>query len=112
MFEDMIILYAVIIALAMYAYYSYSLQRIASRTYTENAWMAWIPILNMVLLCRVARQSLWFIIGLLIPYVNILVLIYLWAEIAGILGKTKWLGLLTIVPVANLALPGYLAFSE
>ncbi|WP_406660128.1 DUF5684 domain-containing protein [Methanolobus sp. ZRKC3] len=106
------IVVAVLAILALYAYYSYSLQRIAKRTNTDNAWMAWIPILNVVILLRTARKSLWYFIGLLIPYVNILVLMYIWGEIAGYLGKSKWLGLLMVVPVANLALPGYLAFSE
>jgi Ca2+/Na+ antiporter len=112
MIDETLILIFIVVALGIYVYYSYSLQRIANRTNTDNAWMAWIPILNIVLMCRTARKSLWYFLGMLIPYVNILVLMYIWGEIAGVLGKSKWFGVLTIVPIANLALPGYLAFSE
>lgn len=112
MFDETLMLIFIVVVLALYVYYSYSLQRIAVKTSTENGWMAWVPILNVVLMCRIARKSLWYFIGMLIPYVNVLVLMYIWGEMAGNLGRSKWIGVLMIVPVANLAVPGYLAFSE
>ena len=112
MFDETLMLIFLVLVLALYVYYSYSLQRIAVKTSTENGWMAWVPIFNVVLMCRIARKSLWYFLGMLIPYVNILVLMYIWGEMAGNLGRSKWIGVLMIVPVANLAVPGYLAFSE
>lgn len=35
-----------------------------------------------------------------------------WMAIAEKRGKPSWWGILTIVPVANLIVPGYLAFSD
>ncbi len=32
--------------------------------------------------------------------------------IAENMGKSKWLGLLVLVPILNIVLPGYLAFSK
>ncbi len=40
-----------IIWLAIYAYFAFSLMTIANKTGTENSWYAWIPILNVVLMC-------------------------------------------------------------
>lgn len=101
-----------VVAILGYVYFSYSLQKIAGRTNTEDSWIAWIPILNVALMCRVAGKSLWHMIGFFIPYVNVIMMAYIWGEISATLNKSKWLGLLMVIPVANLILPGYLAFSE
>lgn len=110
--DDSIIIFYLIIFLVLWIYIAYSVQKIANKTNTNNAWMAWIPILNLVLMLRISRQPLWVMIGFFIPYVNYLIMAAVWGEIAGVLNKSKWWGLLWLVPVLNLILPGYLAFSE
>jgi hypothetical protein len=47
-----------------------------------------------------------------IPLVNIVFMIIVWMAIAKELGKPEWLGVLMIIPVANIIIPGYLAFSN
>lgn len=47
-----------------------------------------------------------------VPFVNIIISVILWMQVCKNLGKPEWLGILIIVPVANLVLPGYLAFSK
>jgi hypothetical protein len=105
-------LFMIIIALAIYVYYAISLMKIANKTNTPNAWMAWIPIANLVLMIQVAQKPLWWIILFFIPLVNIVVSIMLWMAIARAVGKPDWWGILIIVPIANLIVPGYLAFSS
>ena len=39
--------------LLLYIYFCFMLMKIANRTQTPDAWMAWVPILNFVLMCRV-----------------------------------------------------------
>ncbi|NPE30039.1 hypothetical protein HNV12_19220 [Methanococcoides sp. SA1] len=95
-----------------YIYTSFCLQKIAIKTSTENTWMAWVPLLNILLMFRVAKLSLWYAIIFLIPYVNFLMAAYLWGEIAGRLNRSKWLGVLFLIPVLDLILPGYLAFTD
>lgn len=90
-----------IVLIAVYAYAAYCLMRIADNTGTENSWFAWIPILNIWLMCQIAeKEVLWFILCL-IPCVNIVVLILIWMEIAEILGYENWWGILMIVPIVN-----------
>ena len=52
------------------------------------------------------------IILMLIPLVNIVVGIMMWVKICVARGKSGWLVLLFIVPIANIILIPYLAFSE
>ncbi len=103
---------ALIFVLLAYIYTSFCLQKIAIKTSTENAWMAWVPLLNILLMFRVARLSLWYAIIFLIPYVNFLMGAYLWGEVAGRLNRSKWLGILFLIPVLNFVLSGYLAFTD
>ncbi|MBX7149872.1 hypothetical protein K1X76_12445 [bacterium] len=105
------IVYVGIMAL-LYVYFSLCLMKIAQKTNTPNAWMAWIPIVNIVLILQIAKQPMWWIILLLIPFVNIVMSIIVWMKIAEARGKPGWVGVLLIVPVAGLFVPGYLAFTD
>ena len=97
---------------AIYVYMALSLQTIAKKTNTENAWMAWIPIVNIILMLNIAKKPLWWIILMLIPLVNIVIAIIVWMAIAEARGKPSWWGILLIVPVVGIIVPGYLAFSD
>lgn len=97
---------------AYYLYFAICLMKIAKKTSTENAWFAWIPILNVILAIQIAQKPVWWIILFFIPLANIIVSILVWMGIAKNLGKPDWLGILIIVPIANIIIPGYLAFSS
>jgi len=98
--------------IAIYAYYAICLMKIARKTSTANAWLAWIPIANVILMLQIAGKPLWWIILFFIPIVNIIIGILVWMGIARAVGKPDWWGILIIIPVANLIVPGYLAFSS
>jgi hypothetical protein len=95
-----------------YIYMAICLQVIAKKTNTTNDWMAWIPIANIFLMINIARKPLWWFILLLIPVVNIVIGIILWMTIAERRGKENWIGVLLIVPVIGIFVPGYLAFFD
>lgn len=97
---------------AIYAYFAFSLMTIANKTGTENSWFAWIPILNILLMCQIADKPGWWIVLFFIPIVNIVVAIILWMAIAEARGFPSWWGILLIVPIVDLIVPGYLAFAE
>jgi hypothetical protein len=107
-----ILLFILILVLVIYIYMAICLQKIAKKTNEENAWFAWIPILNIILMVNIAKKPTWWIIMFFIPLVNIIFSILVWMEISKKLGKPEWLGVLMIVPLANLVVPGYLAFSK
>lgn len=101
-----------ILWLAIYVYMALALQTIAKKTGTANGWMAWIPILNFILMIQVAAKPIWWIILMLIPLVNLIICIIIWMGIAQRRGKPSWWGILLIVPVVNIFVPGYLAWSK
>lgn len=97
---------------AFYAYLAICLMLVAKKTATSGGWMAWVPLLNIFLMCKVAGKSGLWIILLLLPFVNIIAIILLWAAIAERLGKPAWWGILMLIPIANLIIMGILAFSK
>jgi Family of unknown function (DUF5684) len=101
-----------IIGLAAYLYMALALQTIAKKTNTENAWLAWVPVINIVLMLNIAKKPLWWIILCLIPIVNIIVIVIVWMAIAEARGKPSWWGILIIVPAAQVIVPGYLAWAD
>lgn len=100
------------VILVGYAYLAVCLMKIAQKTNTPNGWLAWIPIANIFLMLQIAGRSMWWIILFFIPIVSLVISIIIWMDICEKTGKERWLGILMIVPLANIILPGYLAFSK
>jgi len=107
-----LIMVFLVFAAACYVYMALALQTIADKTKTENSWLAWIPIANMVLMLNVAKKPIWWIVLFFIPVVNIIFIIIVWMAMAEARGKPSWWGILMIVPVVNLITPGVLAWAD
>lgn len=97
---------------AIYVYFALAFSTIARKTYTPNAWYAWIPILNMVLLLNVAKKPVWWVFLFFVPFVNIVILVITWMEVAKARGRPDWWGVFIIAPIANFILPGVLAWTD
>lgn len=106
------LMFFVVFWLAAYVYVALALSTIAEKTNTENGWLAWIPIANVILMLNIARKPVWWILLCLIPLVNIVIFIIVWMGIAEARNKPNWWGILMIVPVVSLIVPGYLAWSD
>lgn len=107
-----ILLVCAVIGLAFYVYVALAVYTIATKTHTENAWMAWIPIVNVVLLLNIAKKPIWWIILFFIPLVSLVMAIIVWMAVAEARGKPNWWGILLIVPLVGLIVPGYLAWAD
>jgi len=105
-------LVVLVLVLGLYIYMSLALQTIANKTGTANAWLAWIPVVNLFLLLSIAKKPLWWFLLFLIPLVNLIFLVIVWMEVAKACRKPDWLGVLMIVPLVNIVLPGYLAWAD
>ena len=93
-----------IFTLFSYLFGSYCLYTIYEKLGEQNAWFAWVPILNNWIMYKAGDQSPWWIVGLFIPLVNFVALIFLlmaFIKIVEKLGKSPWLILLMIVPLVN-----------
>jgi hypothetical protein len=107
-----ILMSALSIGLAMYVYIALAVKTIAEKTNTENPWLAWIPIANFVLLLNIAKKPIWWIVLLLIPLVNIIIIVMIWMAVAEARSKPSWWGILMLVPGVSFIVPGYLAWSD
>src|SRR4030042_4930388 len=101
-----------VIFAVFYVLVALSLMRIAKRTGTENAWFAWIPILNLILMLQIAKRPMWWLVFFLVPLINIVGIVLqfiIWVDIAKRLGKQAWVGILAgLIPIIFVP---YLAFS-
>ena len=112
LFAGGMLLFILVLAAACYVYVALALSTIATKTNTENPWLAWIPIANVVLMLNIAKKPVWWIILFLIPFVSIVIAIIVWMGVAEARGKPNWWGILLIVPVVGLIVPGYLAWAD
>ena len=106
------LMFFLIFALAGYVYYSLALQTIAKKTNTENGWLAWIPVINFLLMVNIAKKPVWWFILLFVPLVDIVIVIIVLMGIAEARNKPSWWGILWIIPPINIIVPGYLAWSD
>jgi len=104
-------LFGLLIMAAIYLYFTFAMYKMAQKLNTPNAFFAFIPILQIWLLCEMAGKSPVWILGLLVPFVNIIVGAILWIEVAKNLGKSPALGFLMIIPFINFISVGILGFS-
>ncbi len=101
------------VLIIVYAFFALCLSAIAKKTGNgQRAWWGWVPVLQVLLILKVASVDWWWIFFFLIPFVNIAIAIYVWVRIAKTLSKHPIWGVLMIVPVVDVAVLAYLAFSK
>jgi len=101
----------VVIILA-YLYFSLCLYFMALKTQTRHAWLAWVPVAGIFLMCSIGKIRFWWLLLLLVPLVNIVIMFFMWYKIIKARGKPWWLLILLFVPLVNYVVMGYLAFSK
>ncbi|RME69287.1 MAG: DUF4124 domain-containing protein, partial [Nitrospirae bacterium] len=127
--------FSIALSLLFYFYGALTLHLIGKKRGVSYAWTVWIPLVNgvtgLLVLLASAGRPLWWALFFVLPVVLslgsvympvlsivslvvsiglIILVIILWMDITRNLGLNKFLGLLIIVPIANLILMGYLAF--
>lgn len=103
------ILILLLLGLATYIYTALALYRIAKRTGTGNAWLAFFPIGNIYLMTDVGNLPKWVTLGFLVifmgGYIGVLALamfhLILFGSIAMRLKRPVWQALLVLLPIAN-----------
>jgi len=103
----------IVFFIAVYVYVALALSTIAKKTNTAGEWMAWVPIANILLMLAIAKKPAWWIILLLIPLVNLIIVIITWMAIAEARKKPGWWGVvIAFVPIVNFILIGLLAWTD
>ncbi len=100
-------------SLISYLFSSFCFWKIYQKLNESNAWFAWVPFLGQWKMYQAGGQSPWWVIGLFIPIVNIVALVFLIMALIKIvkrLGKNPWLILLMIIPLVNFWVLYHFAF--
>jgi len=107
---------AIVVSVGSYVYMGITLSKIGKKLNYEKTWFAWVPILNFVMMLQLADLNPWLILLGLVPIVNGIAMLVLsvitMMKICEKLGKDKLLGLLVLVPLANLVLLAILAWGK
>ncbi len=105
-----------VIALLSYVFMAVAYMRIAKKLGMDNAWWAWVPVLNMILMAQMGDINPWTLLLVLVPVVNVFYLIYFMIvssmKTAEKLGLDKFLGLLVLVPLVQYFFIGYMAWGK
>ena len=87
-----------------YLYFSYCLYRTARNcAVNDDAWWAFIPILQLLLTLRLATMPAWHVLIFFVPVVNVVAVAVVSVRIAKRCGLSTAWGVLTIIPVLNIA---------
>jgi hypothetical protein len=117
--SGIVLLVILIISVGIYVYSSLCMAFIAQKTNQGPIWMAWVPVAQLMLMFKVANLSYWWLLiffASFVPLIGALAVLafsgYLYYKVALARNKPGWVGLLMLLPLANLVVLGYLAFSE
>ncbi len=101
-----------VFGLAIYLFLSFCLKLICEKAGHDPGILIWIPIIQVFPLLKVAGMPAWYVILLLIPFINIVVGLMLWWKICEARKKSPWLVLILFIPLVNVLFIPYLAFSD
>ena len=87
---------ALIISLIFYVIFSFCVYKIFKKAGREDAWAAFIPIYNTIVMVDIIKKPIWWFIMLLIPFVNFIFGIMMADRLAKFFGKDT---LMTVVLV-------------
>lgn len=110
-FEGTFLFFVITLTVLSYVFLAASLQKIAKRLRLSNDWYGWVPILNLVLLLKIVKKPQSLIFLFFIPIIGFFFGIVIWMEVAAVLGKPRWLGVLVAIPFVNVFVILYLAYS-
>ncbi len=101
-----------LIAIAVYFFYSYCLKIICEKAGTEPGCLVWIPLLQIFPLLAAADMNPLWVLGLIVPLLNIVITIVMWVKILDALGRTPLWIILMLIPGANIFFLPLLAFTD
>jgi len=108
-------MWAIVVWLIVYLFAAFCVAKIAVKTglpFGKSFLFAILPILNIYLLVKMAGKPGWWLLLMLIPFVNFVILIILWVEIMKKCGKPSWWVVLLFIPIVNFIIFLMLAFGK
>ncbi len=85
-----------------YVIYSLLLRRLARKFKTKKYHLVWIPIVQELLVIKMAKKNPTYFWWYAIPVVNFFAIVHLWKKIAGFRKKPEYFSYLMIIPGLNI----------
>jgi len=101
-----------VLCIGLYLFSCYVLKLICEKAGSEPGCLVWVPVLQILPLLDAAGMSYLWILAFFLGPLGLVDTVLLWIKLCEARGKPGWLGILVLIPFANLALPLYLAFSD
>jgi Family of unknown function (DUF5684) len=101
-----------LVAVLHYFYFATCLYLLAEKVNIANSLWAFVPVLNLYILCQVAEKPFWWTILLFLPGINLIALTFTVISITRRFHKPTWLAALLFVPLANIYAVGYVTFYD
>ena len=100
--------------IAVYLYFAFMQYKMAANKTgnADMAWFAFIPILNTVLLIKMADKPMWWFLLLLVPIVNVIAFFILWMEAAKACSQSPAWGFLMLIPPLSFVAAFILAYGS
>ena len=105
-----VIIVSLVLTLVFHIFFSWCFKLICLKTGYDPGVMVWIPIAQCIPLLRVAKMPELTLLLLLIPFVNCVFILIMFAKICTARTQTPWLAATLLLPGVNLFLIPYLAF--
>jgi len=99
-------------SLLFYLFYSYCCLLICRKAGKPPGVLIWVPLLQCIPMLRAAGMSSWWFVAFFVPLLNLVPSVLWPLKIVKARSKSIWVGVLLLLPVANLIAFLYLAFSD
>jgi hypothetical protein len=104
----------------LYLYVAFALMALANKHEITPNWFAFFPILNVILIARIAGRSPWwaalYLLPVLSPTIGIVffsfLIVFLFSSILENMEYSPWLSLLMLIPIVNLIALGVFAYGK
>jgi len=83
-----------------------------SNKFGDAQWRAWVPVVNVFLLVKLADLPLWIALLVFVPLFAPFALVYICMELCLILRLSRWWGVFIVVPGLNVLLFWFLALNS
>ena len=87
----------IIFSVIFYLFFSYCLYKIFKKAGREDAWAAFIPIYNTIVMVDIIKKPIWWFIMLFIPFVNFIFLIMIYDRLSKFFGKDTLMTILLVI---------------
>lgn len=103
--------FGLLFGIALFVFFSYCLKAICEKANHDPDILIWIPLVQLIPMARIAGINPLLLLLYVVPFINVVFMLYHWAKVCIAIDKSPWLVILLLIPVLNLTFLPILAFA-